>query len=90
MAEFCKLNRQDTEAKKEIMGMRLPTKKSIELSLPWHNSTIPIVDRNHDIVLGKINKFMKEQHPAKPWGPKGFFSGSSYYTLRDMSLSRNH
>ena len=24
MAEFCKLDRQDTEAKREIMGMRLP------------------------------------------------------------------
>ena len=45
-----------------------PAKKSIELSLPWHSSTIPIADRNPDIVLGKINKFMKEQHPAKPWG----------------------
>ena len=67
------------------MGMRLPmynapAKKSIELSLPWHSSTIPIADRNHDIVLGKINKFMKDQHSAKPWGPKEFFMGSGYYT----------
>ena len=42
VAEFCKLDRQDSEAKKEIMGMRLPVynapaKKSIELSLPWHS-----------------------------------------------------
>ena len=49
MAEFCKLDRQDPEAKKEIMGMKLPAynvlaKKSIELSLPWHSSTIPIAD----------------------------------------------
>ena len=44
-------------------------KKLIELSLHWHSSTIPIADRNHDIVLGKINKFMKDQHP-----------GSGYYT----------
>ena len=85
VAEFCKLDRQDTEAKKEIMGMRLPmynapVKKSIELSLPWHSSTIPIADRNHDIVLGKINKFMKDQHLAKPWGPKEFFTGSGCYT----------
>ena len=60
MAEFCKLDRQDSEAKKEIMGMILlvynaPAKKSIKLSLPWHSSTIPIADRNHDIVLGKIS-----------------------------------
>ena len=85
VTEFCKLNRQDTEAKKEIMGMRLhvynaPAKKSIELSLPWHSSTIPIADRNHDIVLGKLNKFMQDKHPAKPWGPKEFFTGSGYYT----------
>ena len=67
------------------MGMRLPmynapAKKLIELSLHWHSSTIPIADRNHDIVLGKINKFMKDQHPAKPCGPKEFFTGSGYYT----------
>ena len=85
VAEFCKLDRQDTEAKKEIMGIRLPlynapAKKLIELSLHWQSSTIPIADRNHHIVLGKINKFMKDQHPAKPCGPKEFFTGSGYYT----------
>ena len=85
VAEFCKLDRQDPEAKKEIMGMRLPAynapaKKSIELSLPWHSSTIPIADRNHDIVLGKLSKSMKTQHLAKPWGLKEFFTGSCYYT----------
>ena len=67
------------------MGMRLPVynapaRKSIELSLPWHSSTIPIADRNHSIVLGRLNKYMKEQHPAKPWGPREFFTGSGYYT----------
>ena len=56
-------------------------KKLIELSLHWHSSTIPIADRNLDIVLGKINKFMKDQHPVKPCGPKEFFTGSGYYTL---------
>ena len=85
MAEICKLDRQDAEAKKEIMGMRLHVynarvKKSIELSLPWHSSTIPIADRNHDIVLGKLNTFMKNQHLAKPWGLKEFFTGSGYNT----------
>ena len=25
-----------------------PAKKSVEISLPWHSSTIPIADRNHD------------------------------------------
>ena len=59
VVEFCKLDRQDSEAKKVIMGMRLPVynapgKKLIELSLPWHSSAIPIADRNHDIVLEKI------------------------------------
>ena len=63
VAEFCKLDRQDTEAKKEIMGMRLPVynapaKKSIELSLLWNNSTILMRS------LG---------------GPKEFIMGSAYY-----------
>ena len=67
------------------MGMRLPVynapvKKSIELSLPWHSSSIPIANQNHDIVLGKLNKFLKNQHQVKPWGPKEFFTGSGYYT----------
>ena len=87
VAEFCKLDRQDSDAKREGMGMRLPvynapTKKLIELSLPWHSSTVPIADRNHNIVLSRLNKYiyMKDQHPAKPWGPKEFFTGSGYYT----------
>ena len=49
VAEFCKLDRQGSDAKREFMGMRLPAynapaRKSIELSLPWHSSTIPIAD----------------------------------------------
>ena len=68
----------------EVMGMRLPVynapaRKLIELSLPWHSSTIPIADGNHSIVLGRLNKYMKDQHPAKPWGPREFFTGSGYY-----------
>ena len=44
IAEFCTLNRQDPRVQKEVMGMRLPaynapTKKSIEVSLPWHSTT---------------------------------------------------
>ena len=66
------------------MGMRLPAynapaKKSIEISLPWHSSTIPISDMNQDIVRGKFNKSLKPQNPSKPWGPKDFFRGSGYY-----------
>ena len=65
--------------------MRLPAynaaaKKSIEISLPWHSSTIPIANTNHDIVRGKLNKSLKRQNPAKPWSPKDFFGGSGYYT----------
>ena len=65
VAEFCKLDRQDSGAKREVMGMRLPVynapaRKAIELSLPWHSSTIPIADRNHNIVLGRLNKYMKD------------------------------
>ena len=82
VAEFCNLDRQDPQ--KEVMGMRLPTynapaKKSIEISLPWHSSTIPIADMNHDIVRGKFNKSLKPQNPSKPSSPKDFFGGSGYY-----------
>ena len=90
VAEFCKLDRQDTEAKKKIMCMRLPVynapaKKSIELSLPCHSSTIPIADRNHGIVLGKLYKFMKERYIniRRSLGARKNFSralASSYYT----------
>ena len=84
VAEFCNLDRQDPQIQKEVMGMRLPAynapaKKSIEISLPWHSSTIPISDMNQDIVRGKFNKSLKPQNPSKPWGPKDFFRGSGYY-----------
>ena len=51
VAEFCNLDRQDPQIQKEVMGMRLPAynapaKKSIEISLPWNSSTIPIADMN--------------------------------------------
>ena len=85
VAEYCNLDRQDPQIQKEVMGMRLPgykapAKKSIEISLPLHSSTIPIADMNHDIVRGKLNKSLKPQNPAKPWSPKDFFGGSGYYT----------
>ena len=85
VTEFCNLDRQDPQIQKEVMGMRLPAynapaKKSIEISLPWHSSTIPIADMNHDIVRVKLNKSLKPQNPAKPWSPKDFFGGSGYYT----------
>ena len=55
VAEFCQLERANAEARKEIMGMHRPIyhalkKRAIELALPWHNSTVQIVKRNHDIV----------------------------------------
>ena len=56
-----------------------PAKKSIEISLSWHSTTIPIADMNHDIVRGKFNKSLKPQNPSKPWSPKDFFGGSGYY-----------
>ena len=85
VAKFCNLDRQDPPIQKEVMGMRLPAynapaKKSIEISLPWHSSMIPIADMNHDIVRVKLNKSLKPQNPAKPWSPKDFFGGSGYYT----------
>ena len=84
VAEFCNLDKQDPQIQKDVMGMRLPAynapaKKSIEISLPWHSSTIPIADMNHDIVRGKFNKSLKPQNPSKPWSLKDFFGGSGYY-----------
>ena len=86
VAEFCNLDRQDPQIQKEVMGIRLPAynapaKKSIEISLPWHSSKIPIADMNHDIVRGKFNKSLKPQNLSKPWSPKDFFGGSGYYVL---------
>ena len=84
IAEFCNLNRQDPRVQKEAMGMRLPaynapTKKSIEISLPWHSTTIDIADLNNDIVRGKFNKSLKPLNPSEPWSPKEFFRASGYY-----------
>ena len=55
-----------------LLAYNAPAKKSIEISLPWHSSTIPIADLNHDIVRGKFNKSLKPQNPD-------FFGGSGYY-----------
>ena len=84
IAEFCNLNRQDPRVQKEVMGMRLPaynapTKKSIEVSLPWHSITADIAKLNNDIVRGKLNKSLKPLNPSKPWSPKEFFGASGYY-----------
>ena len=84
IAAFCNLDRQDPRVPKEVMGMRLPaynapTKKSIEISLPWHSTTIDIADLNNNIVRGKFNKSMKPLDPSRPWSPKDFFGASCYY-----------
>ena len=76
VTKFCNLDRQDPQIQKEAAR----AKKSIEIPLPCHSSTIPITDMNHDIVRGKLNKSLKPQNPAKPWSPKDFFGGSGYYT----------
>ena len=65
-------NRLEFFYQKEVVGMRLPVyyapaMKSIEISLPWHSSTIPIAERNHDIIRGRLIKPLNPQHPAKPW-----------------------
>ena len=55
-----------------------PTKKSIEISLPWHSTTIDIADLNNDVVRGNFNKSLKPLNPSKPWSPKEFFGASGY------------
>ena len=47
-----------------------PAKRSIDLVLPWHSSTIQIPAQNHDIVSGKLAKYLKSLNPAKPWAQK--------------------
>ena len=75
--------RTGPQIQKEVMGMSLPAYSAPakkEIFLPWHSSTVPIADMNHDIVRGKLNNSLKPQNPAKPWSPKNFFGGSRYYT----------
>ena len=55
-------------------------RKSIEISLPWHSSTIPIADMTMILSGAKLNKSLKPQNPAKPLSPKDFFGCSGYYT----------
>ena len=95
VAEFYNLDRQDPQIQKEVMGMRLPAynapaKKSIEISLPWHSTTIPIADMNHDIVRGKFNKSLKPQNLSKPWSPKDFSEARAtmFIILRVISPSQ--
>ena len=83
VAEFCNLDRQDPRIQKEVMGMRLPAynapaKKSIEISLPWHSSTIPIANLNHDILRGKLNNSLKPQNPSKPSRLTDFYLWESH------------
>ena len=58
-----------------VSGTSLPSEHS-----PSGFQGAGIADRNHTIVLGRLNKYMTDQHPAKPWGPREFFTGSCYYT----------
>ena len=52
-----------------------------QLSFPCPGTALLYpAERNHDIVLGKLNKSVKAQHQARPWGPKEFFAGLGYYT----------
>ena len=39
-----------------------------------------IADHNFKIFTGKLNRRMKSCDPARPWGPKDFFSGVGYHT----------
>ena len=55
-------------------------KRANELTLPRHNSTTQIAQRNYDIVNGRLSKNMKPLNPAKPWGLRDHFTGSGYYT----------
>ena len=97
LAEFCQLERANAEAKKEIIGMQRPIynaskKTAIKLVLPWHNLTVKIAQRNHEIVSGRLSKSMKSLNTAKPWGRKDFLRAQAIILImaRATSLGRNH
>ena len=80
MAEFWQLDRANAEAKKEITGIRLPAynapaKAAIDLALPWHSSTVQIAARNHDIVLGRLAKYIEASDSSKALGSQRFLYG---------------
>ena len=69
VANFCELERGDTEEKKRVMGMKHPlyhdpARSTINLALTWHSIAEEIADLNLKIVNGHINKRMKPCHPA--------------------------
>ena len=85
VANFCELERGDTEEQKRVMGTKRPlyldrARSTINLALPWHSVAEKIGYLNLKIGNGHINKRMKPCHPAKPWGPKDFFMGVCYHT----------
>ena len=57
-----------------------PARATINSSLPYHSSTVEIADRNFNMGTGNLSKCLKSLNPAKPWGPKDFFSGVGYHT----------
>ena len=85
VANFCELERGDTEDQKRVMGMKRPlhhdlSRSTINLALPWHSVAEEIADLNLKIVTGHMNKRMKSCHPVKPWGSRDFFTDLGYQT----------
>ena len=69
VANFCELEKWDTEEQKRVMGIKRPlnhdpARSTINLALPWHSVAEEIADLNLKIVNGHINKLMKSCHPA--------------------------
>ena len=63
VANFCELERGDSEDQRKVMGMNRPTyhdpaRASINLALPWHRVAAEIADHNFNIFTGKLNKCM--------------------------------
>ena len=60
IANFCELERGETEDQRKVMGMKRPTyhnpaKASINLALPWHSVAEEIADLNFNIVTGNLS-----------------------------------
>ena len=74
VANFCELERGDTEEQKRVMGTKRPlyhdpARSTTHLALPWHSVAEETADLNLKIVNGHINKRIKPCHPAKTLGP---------------------
>ena len=59
---------------------RAPNRAPINLTLPWHSSSVQIADCKISTLLWASSISQRNLNPAKPWSTKDFFSSTGYYT----------